>query len=280
MTNETPGPGKDGLRGQYATQFAAELEKNETEQAHVRVQLAELDARLKQLQSDEGWLSRMLDTATTAAGERGAAQESQNGVVDDTASADVAPPAEAAATPAADTVSAEAAPRSEGETAKAAKPAKAVKATGVAKRATPAKGAAAVPKPRRSRESKPATGGRRSATSDATAATDATAGRATATAAAAPDAKPTLRAAVLELLRKTVEPRTAKEVAQEVAQAHAHLQTTVAVVRDALNAHVAKGRVQRETKQKAVWYSATADAVSGAPQADAGATAPAGAATA
>lgn len=66
---------------------------------------------------------------------------------------------------------------------------------------------------------------------------------------------------MLELLRGHVEPRTAREVADEVAQAHPELKTTVPVVRDALNAHVAKGLVERETRQKSVWYTVvTADA--------------------
>lgn len=69
--------------------------------------------------------------------------------------------------------------------------------------------------------------------------------------------KPTLRAAVLQLLRQHHEPRTVKEVAEELTRVHPHLTPAVGVVRDALSAHVSKSLVEREKKQGAVWYTAT-----------------------
>lgn len=69
--------------------------------------------------------------------------------------------------------------------------------------------------------------------------------------------KPTLRAAILQLLRQHREPRTAKEVMEEVTRAYPHLTPTGGVIRDALSAHVSKSLVERDKRQGAVWYSAT-----------------------
>ncbi|MFJ4774037.1 hypothetical protein ACIP88_33850 [Streptomyces uncialis] len=67
----------------------------------------------------------------------------------------------------------------------------------------------------------------------------------------------TLRTAVLEVLANSSEPLMAKEVATAVTDGYPSLKPTVAVVRDALNSHIAKGRADRESRQNAVWYTAT-----------------------
>ncbi|MFI1018802.1 BlaI/MecI/CopY family transcriptional regulator [Streptomyces sp. NPDC020965] len=83
----------------------------------------------------------------------------------------------------------------------------------------------------------------------------------------------TLRAAVLRLLRQHREPRTVREVHEEVTRDYPQFTPKQTVVRDALNAHVAKGRVERERKQNAIWYTAAQPGDQGTTAADA-ATAP------
>ncbi|MFD4835238.1 hypothetical protein ACFWPV_36205 [Streptomyces uncialis] len=66
-----------------------------------------------------------------------------------------------------------------------------------------------------------------------------------------------MRTAVLEVLAHSSEPLMAKEVATAVTNGYPSLKPTVAVVRDALNSHISKGRAERESRQNAVWYTAT-----------------------
>ncbi|WP_073792460.1 hypothetical protein [Streptomyces uncialis] len=59
------------------------------------------------------------------------------------------------------------------------------------------------------------------------------------------------------MLASSSEPLMAKEVATAVTDGYLSLKPTVALVRDALNSHIGKGRAERESRQKVVWYTAT-----------------------
>lgn len=67
---------------------------------------------------------------------------------------------------------------------------------------------------------------------------------------------PSLRELVVALLAAHQEPRSAAEVAQELAQSHPERKAGVAVVRNALEASVAKNQSERTKQQKSVYYSA------------------------
>jgi hypothetical protein len=73
---------------------------------------------------------------------------------------------------------------------------------------------------------------------------------------------PTLGALVLGLLTGHGEPRTVKEVEEDLATAHPERPVTTQVVRNALESLVAKGDVERAKKQRSVMYTAT-EAASG-----------------
>ncbi|WP_329013647.1 hypothetical protein [Streptomyces sp. NBC_00690] len=112
----------------------------------------------------------------------------------------------------------------------------------------------AVPRPRKKRSSK--SGAVRAGTEAKFSADSASGAPAGGEAVADGQAdKPNLRTAVLHLLREHREPRTVKEVGEEVTRAYSHLTPTGGVVRDALGALVAKGAVERDKRQGAVWYS-------------------------
>lgn len=63
---------------------------------------------------------------------------------------------------------------------------------------------------------------------------------------------PSLRELVVALLAAHQEPRSAAEVAQELAQSHPERKAGVAVVRNALEASVAKNQSERTKQQKSV----------------------------
>ncbi|MER6910571.1 hypothetical protein ABT354_02685 [Streptomyces sp. NPDC000594] len=242
-------PGSGSLREQYQARFAEELERNKSEQEGVRDELDRLAGRLQELEKDHDWLAGMRVAARDGQSSGGAGTEAAPAAGAETAGE---PPAEETAAP-----EPVAAKSSGGTTARAG--------------ATPR---AAVPEPRRSREAakprKTAATGTTAAKPKAKAKPAAPAGGAKETPAPRQgERKVTLRTAVLELLRGHREPRTAREVADEITRTHPELKTSVPVVRDALNAHVAKGLVEREARQKSVWYTAVGAAVSGAEDAGA-----------
>ncbi|HEY5834680.1 hypothetical protein [Streptomyces sp.] len=211
MSDESAGT---KIQDRYAQEFAADLEKNTKEQEGIRSQIAELQARLGQLEQEQTWLVRA--QGTLAAGR-------------------VAPP------PA----------DSPGDSAEAA-PAQAA-------------GTQAVPQPRRVKKAAGKTGGNRTkAKAKPAAATTATRSASTAvpkeqkadTAGAKKSDGPPLRDLVLALLVQHHEPRQVSEVAGELAQAHPDRPASIQVVRNTLEALVAKGELERERQKRSVFYTA------------------------
>ncbi|MFI2351719.1 hypothetical protein ACH492_32840 [Streptomyces sp. NPDC019443] len=74
--------------------------------------------------------------------------------------------------------------------------------------------------------------------------------------AKAQPAGPPLRELVVALLAEHQEPRSAAEVTKELAQAHPKRTVNVTLVRNALEASVAKNQSERTKQQKSVYYSA------------------------
>ncbi|WP_028813352.1 hypothetical protein [Streptomyces flavidovirens] len=70
---------------------------------------------------------------------------------------------------------------------------------------------------------------------------------------------PPLRELVVAVLAKHDEPRSAAEVTHELAQAHPERTLSVTVVRNALEASVAKNQSERTKQQKSVYYRAVKD---------------------
>ncbi|MBT2524510.1 hypothetical protein J7E91_03450 [Streptomyces sp. ISL-99] len=79
------------------------------------------------------------------------------------------------------------------------------------------------------------------------------------TGAKANKATPPLRELVVAVLAKHDEPRSAAEVTQELAQAHPERTLSVTVVRNALEASVAKNQSERTKQQKSVYYRVVKD---------------------
>ncbi|MET9508851.1 hypothetical protein ABZX62_10310 [Streptomyces flavidovirens] len=79
------------------------------------------------------------------------------------------------------------------------------------------------------------------------------------TGAKAKKATPPLRELVVAVLAKHDEPRSAAEVTQELAQAHPERTLSVTVVRNALEASVAKNQSERTKQQKSVYYRVVKD---------------------
>ncbi|OEJ57388.1 hypothetical protein BGM19_04790 [Streptomyces agglomeratus] len=71
---------------------------------------------------------------------------------------------------------------------------------------------------------------------------------------------PPLRELVVGVLAKHDEPRSAAEVTQELAQAHPGRTLSVTMVRNALEASVAKNQSERTKQQKSVYYRVVKDA--------------------
>ncbi|MFF3455275.1 hypothetical protein ACFYXH_13245 [Streptomyces sp. NPDC002730] len=74
--------------------------------------------------------------------------------------------------------------------------------------------------------------------------------------AKAQPAGPPLRELVVALLAEHHEPRSAAEVTKELTQAHPERTVNVTLVRNALEASVAKNQSERTKQQKSVYYSA------------------------
>ncbi|MGA5129875.1 hypothetical protein ACPCTO_08725 [Streptomyces olivoreticuli] len=74
---------------------------------------------------------------------------------------------------------------------------------------------------------------------------------------------PTLGELVLGLLTRHHQPRMVSEVVNELGQAHPERTVSAQVVRNTVEALVAKGRLDRERKQGSVFYTAPTGAASG-----------------
>ncbi|GHI85120.1 hypothetical protein [Streptomyces xanthophaeus] len=260
MVNE---PDTTPIHKQYAQRFSADLEINRKEQDELSAQIAELEARLKQLKADENWLCGVQGALPAAgagkAAERVAAQAVRS------------PATKTAKTATAKTAAAPAASAAEPVAGSVPKPRQAKKAAGAtrARKATPAKkasGTAATGTKAKAAPRKPATTAAKTATTAAPAAAGATTTAATATTAAAaakkdtgtksPQAEPPLRELVLALLVGAAEPRLVSEVSTELAQAHPGRPASTQVVRNTLETLAKKNLIEKEHKQGSVMYSA------------------------
>ncbi|MGW0853671.1 hypothetical protein [Streptomyces sp. NPDC002690] len=95
----------------------------------------------------------------------------------------------------------------------------------------------------------------RSGVSRRTAPTGNTSAGTTARAGAKGKSRPLLGDLLMELLGRTEEPRLAKELRDELMEKHPDRDPTPQVVRNTLEALVAKGRIQRHKQQRSVMYT-------------------------
>ncbi|MFG2749980.1 hypothetical protein [Streptomyces xanthophaeus] len=265
MVNE---PDTTPIHKQYAQRFSADLEINRKEQDELSAQIAELEARLKQLKADENWLCGVQGALPAAgagkAAERVAAQAVRS------------PATKTAKTATAKSAAAPTASAAEPVAGSVPKPRQAKKAAGTtrARKATPAKkasGTAATGTKAKAAPRKPATTAAKTATTAAPAAAGATTTAATTTATTAtpaaaaakkdtgtksPQAEPPLRELVLALLVGAAEPRLVSEVSTELAQAHPGRPASTQVVRNTLETLAKKNLIEKEHKQGSVMYSA------------------------
>ncbi|MFD9489636.1 hypothetical protein [Streptomyces sp. NPDC059991] len=204
------------LKDQYAARVTADLEANQQDQSRIRAELDSLKGQLEDLERDHGLLQTMQHTLGSTA-------------------------AAAAQKPTA----------TRKRTAKAQPPAKTpAPAETPAPAATPT--VAAVPKPRKSQAPKPETKTAKAAKSPKKAAAQAK----KPTRKSTESGGPTLRELVLGLFAHHEEPRTVADILTELTTVHPDRQTSPQVVRNTLEALVAKGELERERKQGSVFYTA------------------------
>jgi hypothetical protein len=210
-------PANTTIQDRYAARLAADLENNAQEQEDVRSKIADWQTHLAQLEKEHAWLSTLQGTVT---GESPVAEEQPTA------------PEQAAQPPGGS---------AEDSAAQAAT-------------------SQAVPQPRRARKTTGQPGKSRKKTPQAEPANTTKAAKTTEPAEKTqPDAKkdePPLRVLILEVLTQHYQPRTAREITTEVKQAHPDRHPSDQVVRNSLNALLAKGKVQREQQQNSVYYTA------------------------
>lgn len=285
MANE---PDTTPIHDLYAQRFAVDLETNRKEQDVTSAQIAELDARLKQLKADETWLFGMQGTLPPASDEAAAA-------ADGTGEGHV--PAQPVRTPAIVTAALSAATVGTPAGEAVPRPRRARKTTdgaAVAKKtARPKKAAPAAAASSASSASGTATktaARKPAATTTATTAKADTVNKVAKVAKVAKAAKadpakkaspapatktePPLRELVLALLVGAAEPRMVSEITTAMAQAHPGRPASTQVVRNTLETLAKKGVLDKENKQGSVMYAAATAArpAANAPAADAAAT--------
>ncbi|MER5844443.1 BlaI/MecI/CopY family transcriptional regulator [Streptomyces prasinus] len=232
MATEPEEPTTQSLQSQYAAQFADHLAANREEQARLR-------KRLEQLETDEAWLIKALETVSAPA-EAGAR----------VSEGEPAPPQDNMSEPT--------------EAAESAEPTE----------ATDVEASAAVPK---QRQDKPAEAPAKKTTAKKTAAKKTTAKKATAkkpeakkTAAkkttAAKAGEPPIGELLLTVLGKHAgQPRTAGEVAGDLDREYPERARDINTVRSTLERLVAKSRIERTKQKNTVLYTAVTES---APAAD------------
>ncbi|MFF2654194.1 hypothetical protein [Streptomyces sp. NPDC058045] len=254
------------LQSQYAAQVSADLDSNTREQERVAAEITALQGKLKDLERDHGLLLTMRQALAAKDG----AQEK--------------PPAAARVPKARRAADSESTPakrttKATGKRAAAVKSAPA-KATSP-KSSTPAKAATTKPaaKADTPADTKPEakTGTKANAkagakTGTAKAATKSAAkspkGGARSGRRSAAGGGPTLREVIGAMLAGYSEPRSAAEVTQELAAAHPERKAGATVVRNTLEALVAKGHAHRSKQQKSVFYTAVTPAATTPAEAD------------
>ncbi|WP_406723588.1 BlaI/MecI/CopY family transcriptional regulator [Streptomyces sp. GD-15H] len=238
MATEPEEPTTQSLQSQYAAQFADHLKANREEQARLR-------KRLEQLEADEAWLVKALETVSAPASAGARAPEGEPARPQDNTSGPTEP-TEAA------------------ESAESAEPSE----------ATDVEASAAVPK---QRQDKPAEAPAKKTTAKKTAVKETTAKKATAkksgakkaAAKKAPAAKkttatragePALGELLLSVLGKHAgQPRTAGEVAGDLEREHPERARDINTVRSTLERLVAKSRIERTKQKNTVLYTAVTE---------------------
>ncbi|GAB2785417.1 hypothetical protein GCM10027073_17370 [Streptomyces chlorus] len=232
MVTEPEEPTSQSLQSQYAAQFADHLAGNREEQARLR-------KRLEQLEADEAWLVKALETVSAPAEAGASAQAPEN---------EPAQPQDNTSGP--------------------TEPAESSEATDVG-------ASAAVPK---QRQDKPAGAPAKKTTAKKTAVKETTAKKTAAkrsTAKKAPAAKkttvakagePALGELLLSVLGKHAgQPRTASEVVGDLEREYPERARDINTVRSTLERLVAKSRIERTKQKNTVLYTAVTES---APAAD------------
>ncbi|MFF1480460.1 hypothetical protein ACFVYD_23360 [Streptomyces sp. NPDC058301] len=223
------------LKDQYAARVTADLDANQQDQARIRAELDTLKGQLEALERDHGLLQTMQHTlggTATAAAQASTATPTatRKRTTRTQPAAKASTPAAAPAPATTPTVASVPEPRkaaAQKPEAKAAKTTKATKAAKVAKVAkSPKKAATQAKKPART---------------------------------SAESSGPTLREVVLGLFAGHEEPRTVADILTELTNTHPDRKTSPQVVRNTLEALVAKGELERERKQGSVFYTAHRD---------------------
>lgn len=242
MATEPEEPTTQSLQSQYAAQFADHLADNREEQARLR-------KRLEQLEADEAWLVKALETVSAPAedktdtgaqapeGEPAPPQDNTSGLTE---------PTEAAEPSEATDVEASAAVPKQRQDKPAEAPAKKTTAKKTAVKETTAKKA-------RAKKS----GAKKAAAKQAPAAKKKTAAKA---------GEPSLGELLLSVLGKHAgQPRTAGEVAGDLEREYPERARDINTVRNTLERLVAKSRVERMKQKNTVLYTAVTES---APAAD------------
>ncbi|MEU4347663.1 hypothetical protein [Streptomyces sp. NPDC023838] len=220
------------LKDQYAARVTADLDANQQDQARIRAELDTLKSQLEALERDHGLLQTMQHTlggtaAAAAQASTATATATRKRTTKAKPAAKASNPAAAPAPATTPTVASVPKPRkaaAQKPEAKAAKTTKATKAAKVAK--SPKKAATQAKKPART---------------------------------SAESSGPTLREVVLGLFAGHEEPRTVADILTELTNTHPDRKTSPQVVRNTLEALVAKGELERERKQGSVFYTAHRD---------------------
>ncbi|MEU5432244.1 hypothetical protein AB0G73_02575 [Streptomyces sp. NPDC020719] len=235
-------PDTTTLKDQYAARVAADLEANQQDQARIRAELDTLQTQLQDLEQDHGLLQTMRSTLSDTTTAPTTATPRKQGAAKTAAQSAPKTPAKTA--------------KASAKTPTAATPAPAAAATAAsASAAAPAPARAAVPKPREQKADTKA--GKTAKSTKAAKSVKKTAAPAKDTArSGAESGGPTLRELVLGLFADHKEPRTVADIVGELATAHPDRTTSSQVVRNTLEALVAKGDLERERRQGSVFYTA------------------------
>ncbi|PWI06699.1 hypothetical protein DIZ27_31790 [Streptomyces sp. NWU339] len=236
MATEPEEPTTQSLQSQYAAQFAHHLAANREEQARLR-------KRLEQLEADEAWLVKALETVSAPADADAGAQapEGEPAQPQDNTSKPTEPTEAAEPSEAADVEASAAVPKQRQD-----KPAKTA-----AKKTTAKKTAVKETTAKKATAKK--SGARKAAAKQAPAAKKTTATRA---------GEPTLGELLLSVLGKHAgQPRTAGEVAGDLEREYPERARDINTVRSTLERLVAKSRVERMKQKNTVLYTAVTASV-------------------
>ncbi|MBL3670769.1 BlaI/MecI/CopY family transcriptional regulator [Streptomyces sp. M2CJ-2] len=249
MATEPEEPTTQSLRSQYAAQFAGHLADNREEQARLR-------KRLEQLEADEAWLVKALETVSAPAeADAGArAPEGEPAPPQDNTSGPTEP-AEAAEPSEATDVEASAAVPKQRQDQPAEAPAKKTTAKKTAAKRSTAKKAAV-----KETTAKKATAKKPEAKKSAAKQTPA------AKKTAAKTGEPALGELLLSVLGQHAgQPRTAGEVTGDLEREYPERARDINTVRNTLERLVAKSRIERTKQKNTVLYTAVTES---APAAD------------